>query len=525
MSEGNTNRKSALSTALVMVCTFLSRIMGFIRTALIAAFFGAKGDADVVNLVFSIPNNLRKLLAEGAISSAFIPELSGEIEADPTLSRAKALARRILGLQSTIILPLLAISLLFPESVLILFEGFADPAKKELSIVLFRWMIPYLFFVSVSAIMMAVLNTHFKFFIPAVTPIVFSLAVIGSLSITHGRLGAISIGIGVFIGGLFQIAVQYPLFRTLGYSLLPSFRFREGAFLRLLRRWVPMLLTSSLFYINSWLAVRLATMLPDGSTSALSNAIVFYQLPFGLFSASITTVLYPRMSRCAASGNIDGVVESLGFGYRNLWALLLPSAMIMILLGEPIIAVAFQRGAFTAEDVKRTIRVLTAYSVGMPFVGLFNITQRSLYAIGRVREPFYCALVAVVLDVTFSLLSVFVFHWPVEALAWANSIAFLFGAILQYVVMWRISGFSLRGETLNTFMKVLIATAAGACVIVLSLLFWGTQWWSGGSTWKGFGILAAVAAAAAGVILLLYWWMNIETVSIILKRGGRTNDG
>ena len=317
--------------------------MGFVRTALIAAFFGAKGDADVVNLVFSIPNNLRKLLAEGAISSAFIPELSGEIEADPSLAGAKALAKRILGLQCIIILPILLISLLFPEGVLILFEGFADPAKKELSIVLFRWMIPYLFFVSVSAIMMAVLNTHFRFFIPAITPIVFSIAVIGSLITTHGKLGAVSIGIGVFIGGLLQIAVQYPLFHKLRYSLLPSFRFSSDAFQRLLRRWGPMLLTSSLFYINSWLAVRLATILPDGSTSALSNAIVFYQLPFGLFSASITTVLYPRMSRFAASGNFKGVVESLGFGYRNLWALLLPSAMLMILLGEPIVAVAFQK--------------------------------------------------------------------------------------------------------------------------------------------------------------------------------------
>jgi putative peptidoglycan lipid II flippase len=515
----NSNRRSAISTVLVMSCTLASRILGFVRTAAIGALFGAGGVADVINLVFNIPNNLRKLLAEGALSTAFIPELSKEITLNPENGGSRRLVRSILGLQSAIILPILLISLLFPEQILFIFEKFQDPAKKELSIVLFRWMMPYLFLVSVSAVMMAVHNTHDRFFIPAATPIIFSICVITSLLFGHNRWGAIAIGYGVLFGGIAQILVQYPSYKGLGYGLKPSFNFRDPSFLRVMRKWAPMLVTSSLFAINNQVAMLLASFLPDKSISSISYAIVFFQLPFGIFSASITTVLYPKMSRQAALGDNKGLLDSLGFGYRNLWALLVPSAMALIILGEPIVAVAFQRRAFTLNDTVLTARVLAAYSVGMPFVGLFNITQRSLYARGEVRKPFYCALATVAVDIILSLIFVFVLDGDSVSLAWANSLAFVFGSILQYLVMHKETGFSIRGETFITFLKVLIATAAGVLVLLVFYRIFGNDWWNSGSSWSGLGLLAFAVLTASGTILGLYGWMKVEAVSIILKRG------
>lgn len=514
-------RRSAVSTILVMGCTLVSRILGFVRTAAIGALFGAGGVADVILLVFNIPNNLRKLLAEGALSTAFIPELSKEITLNPDGDSSRNLARSILGLQGAIIIPILIFSIAFPEQVLFIFEKFDDPAKKELSISLFRWMMPYLLLVSVSAVMMAVHNTHDKFFIPALTPVIFSLCVIGALFFGHIRWGALAIGFGVLLGGIAQILVQYPSYRRLGYSLLPSFRFQDPAFRRVMKKWAPMLLTSSLFAINNQVAMLLASFLPDRSTSAIAYAIVFFQLPFGIFSASITTVLYPKMSRQAARGDRPGLVGSLGFGYRNLWALLVPSAMALILLGEPIVAIAFQRRAFTAADTILTAQVLAAYSVGMPFVGLFNITQRSLYALGEVRKPFYCALATVSVDILLSLIFIFAADGNSISLAWANSLAFMFGAILQYIVVRRVSGFTLKGNTITTFLKVLVATAAGILVILVFYRFIGRDWWMDGSSWSGLGWLILIAAAVSALILGLYSWMNVEAVSIILRRGGR----
>lgn len=520
MSDSS-HRRSAISTFLVMGCTLISRILGFVRTAAIGALFGAGGVADVILLVFNIPNNLRKLLAEGALSTAFIPELSKEITLNPGGDSSRDLAKSILGLQAVIIIPILLFSIIFPEQVLFIFEKFDDPAKKELSISLFRWMMPYLLLVSVSAVMMAVHNTHDRFFIPAITPIIFSVCVIASLLFGHIRWGALAIGFGVLLGGIAQILVQYPSYQRLGYSLLPSFNFQDPAFRRVMKKWAPMLLTSSLFAINNQVAMLLASFLPDKSASAIAYAIVFFQLPFGIFSASITTVLYPKMSRQAASGDRNGLISSLGFGYRNLWALLVPSAMALILLGEPIVAIAFQRRAFTAADTVLTAQVLAAYSVGMPFVGLFNITQRSLYALGEVRKPFYCALATVSVDILLSLVFIFVFDGTSVSLAWANSLAFIFGAILQYILVKRETGFSLSGNTIKTFFKVLVATGAGILVILISYRLAGVDWWLNGSSWSGLGLLVLIAAATSAIILSLYGWMNVEAVSIILRRGGR----
>ncbi|PIE04592.1 MAG: murein biosynthesis integral membrane protein MurJ, partial [Spirochaetales bacterium] len=496
--EKDANRRSAVSTAVVMACTLFSRILGFVRTATIGALFGAGGMADVINLVFNIPNNLRKLLAEGALSAAFIPELSRELTLEDSGKSAHKLARLILGLQALVILPFLALCLIFPSRMLGIFEQFSDPHKKALSVVFFRWMMPYLFFVSVSAVMMAVHNTHDRFFIPAITPIVFSISVISSLFVGHLlHKEALFIGIGVLAGGLAQILVQYPSYRKLGYRLLPVIDFQNPSFRRVLIRWAPMLVTSSLFAVNNQIAMLLASYLPDKSASALTYAVVFYQLPFGIFSASITTVLYPRMSRQAAEKNFEGLLGSLAFGYRNLWALLLPSAMGLILLGEPIISMAFQRRAFTAFDTRLTATVLTAYAAGMPFVGLFNITQRAFYAVGDVKRPFYCALFTVILDIGLSLSFVFGTDWGPSSLAWANSITFTAGGLIQFVILKRRMGFYQSRQTLVSFAKSAAGTAAGAVLIAAVFSITGRDWWLNGSYLGGFLLIIAIVLAAA----------------------------
>ncbi|OQX29829.1 MAG: murein biosynthesis integral membrane protein MurJ [Spirochaeta sp. LUC14_002_19_P3] len=512
------HRKSAVLTMMVMGCTLISRILGFVRTAVIGALFGAGGVADVINLVFSIPNNLRKLLAEGALSTAFIPELSKQLVDDPSRKSAIQLVKSILGLQLIIILPILAVSTFYSAQAVKIFENFADPAKNELSAVLFRWTMPYLLFISINAIMMAVHNTHGRFFIPAVTPIVFSLCVIGSLVVGNAAWGAKAIAYGVLAGGLAQVLVQYPSYRKLRYRLIPSLNFSNDSFKGVMGKWAPMLLTSSLFAVNTQIAMLLASFLPDKSASAISYAIVFYQLPFGIFSASITTVLYPKMSRQAVYKETDSLKSSLGFGYRNLWALLIPSAMVMMVLGEPIIAVAFQRGAFSRPDTILTARVLFAYSIGMPFVGLFNLTQRAFYALGEVRKPFICALLTVAADIILSLVFIFSFGGDSESLAWANSLAFIFGAVLQYLLIRHAVGFSLIGTTGLTFLKTLAANAIGLLAIHGAFRIMGTQWWHGGSSWTALFTLITVFLTSALIILGMYILMRVEVVSILFKR-------
>lgn len=518
-------RQSARSAFVVMGCTLISRILGFIRTATIGALFGAGGTADVINLIFNIPNNLRKLLAEGALTTAFVPELSREIVLHPSGSQARVLSRTIIGFQILAIFPILLVSFLFPEQFLYIFERFNDPYKKELSVALLRWMMPYLLFVSLSAVMMAVHNSHNQFLVPAITPIVFSICVIMSLLLMQRRWGTVSIGVGVLIGGLAQIFIQYPSFRRMGYRLIPSFDFTNDSLRRVLLKWLPILLTSSLFVINNHIALLLSSTLPDGNTSSLTYAIVFFQLPFGIFSASIATVLYPKMGRCAALNDKRGLVDNLSFGYQNLWALLVPSAMILILLGEPIVAIAFQRRAFTLENSIATANVLAAYSVGMPFIGLFNITQRALYALGEIRRTFFCALFTIIIDIALSLVFIFWGGGNSVSLAWANSIAFMAGSILQYISIRQVGRFRIEEKVLPAFGKILIGTAAGAFVILGFYRLFGRAWWLSGVSWSGFGLLVLIFLVSSVIIVALYALMRIETASLFLDWiRGKTDD-
>ena len=319
-----TRRQSMLSTIAVMTGTLGSRILGFVRIALISMFFGAGGEADVLNAVFNIPNNFRKLLAEGALSSAFIPELSRQIVQDGTGENARKLSRNILALQLLILIPLSLICIFFPQVVLKIFIRFEDPAMTALAIKLFRWLFHYILLISINAVLMAVLNSHNQFLIPAVSPLLFSVSVISSIVIWHSTLGIFSMVIGVLGGGVAQILCQYPLYHKLGYRVMPRLDFRDEAFRRVMKQWLPVLVTSSIFTINQQVAIFLATGLEEGSTTALSNSIVFWQLPFGIFSASITTVLFPKMSRLAGAENWDKLSSTIQDGVHMLAVLLVP---------------------------------------------------------------------------------------------------------------------------------------------------------------------------------------------------------
>ena len=198
-----------------MACTFLSRILGFVRIALISALFGATGEADVLNTVFTIPNNLRKLLAEGALSSAFIPVLSSVLVKEKDQTVSKILVRNVLTFQLCILIPFSILCVVFADPLIryVLVE-FDDPALIDLSVRIFRWFIHYLLLISISAVLMAVLNSHNSFVIPAITPILFSIAVITSVVMLYKSMGIFSMVVGVLGGGLLQILFQFPFRHT-----------------------------------------------------------------------------------------------------------------------------------------------------------------------------------------------------------------------------------------------------------------------------------------------------------------------
>jgi len=500
-----------------MTGTLGSRILGFVRIALISMYFGATGEADILNAVFNIPNNFRKLLAEGALSSAFIPELSRQIVADPEGKKAKDLSRSILGLQLLILVPLSLFCILFPEIVLSVFIRFREPWKLEMAVRLFRWIFHYILLISVSAVLMAVLNSHNHFLVPAVSPLLFSISVISSIVLWHGTLGIFSMVVGVLGGGVAQILWQYPFYRKIGYSIRPRLHFGEESFRRVMKQWGPVLITSSIFTINQQIAVYLATGLDEGSTTALSNAIVFWQLPFGIFSASITTVLFPKMSRQAGEKNWQALSYTLQEGIHMLAVLLIPSSILLMFFGPELISTALQRGEFRSQDTLLTSRVLLAYAPGMLFVGCYNLLQRSYYSQGDYSFPLKTAMGSVIADIGLSLLFIRL-GWGVVSLAWANSIAFITGSLIMLFTGLK-GNISFNFNRLGTqLFKILTAQIPMILTILIFKRIFPVSRFMAGSGWVNFGLFALEGVSCLTVLFFFYNLMKLDVMTILRRR-------
>jgi putative peptidoglycan lipid II flippase len=516
-------RTSTLSSFVVMACTAVSRLFGFVKIALIGALFGASGNGDVVNVVFAIPNDLRKLFAEGAFSSAFIPVLSSANVEDPSGGRARRLARHLLTFQTLILAPLVALSVVAPQLFVHLLLDFAEPEKVALSAGLLRWMFSFILIVSLSATLMAVLNTHQSFVIAALSPLVFSVAIIACMLLLRNALGPYAVAVGVVVGGIGQLVFLLPAYLRKSYDLRPALDFASPDFRRALGLWVPFVASASVFTINQMVARWFASGLEDGSVSAISNSVVFLQLPLGVFTASVMTVLFPRMSREAAAGDTAALRETVSSGIEFLTVLLVPSAIFLTLYGREVIAVALQRGKFDAAGTLLAARALTGYAVGLLSLGLYQFLQRLSYSVKDYRTPLAGAVLVAAVDVGCSLV---LKETPlrVAGLAYSNAIAFTVGLGFLWIAARRRLG-RLGGTTwISTFAR----TAVGSAPMVALLLGVRRLWPNlgrGGSTLSSAGAVVGVTLLCIAVTLGMYVFLRVPYVRELVRFRGRRSGG
>jgi putative peptidoglycan lipid II flippase len=326
-----------------MLSTLGSRLLGFVRIGILASLFGVSAEADIINLVFNIPNTLRKLLAEGALSTAFVPVLSKNLLKDPSRAQSRKIVSSLLGLQLLVLTPFLIIAAIAPHWIIDLLLNFDDPESQMRAAELFRYMAYYILFISISAVLMGTLNSNERFVIPGLTPLMFSISVISSLLLFHRSLGIFAMAVGVLVGGMAQVLFQLPQFIRLGYRLSFRIDFSLDEFRQIIKNWVPVLLTSGVFALNQFIATRFASEMEVGSGAAMQYAIVFLQLPYGIFSASIITVLYPRLSKQVGSDLRREAAGTVEYGLSSLLTFLLPAAMGLMMLGPELVSTALQR--------------------------------------------------------------------------------------------------------------------------------------------------------------------------------------
>ncbi len=402
----NENDLVTRAAGVVGIFTFLSRILGLVRDMLIANFFGSGMSADAFFVAFRIPNLLRRLFAEGSLTVSFIPVFTEYLQ-NKSKQEAFLLARVVLTFLVCIVTAITILGIILsPLIVRIIAPGFGGMSEKyALTVLLTRIMFPYIFLVSLLALFMGILNSLKHFSAPAIAPIFLNLSMIAVLIfiVPFMKTPTIGLALGVIVGGIIQMALQIPFLMNRGLSLAPKWNIRHPALKKIGMLMLPTIFGSAIYQINQLIGTLLASLLKEGSVSYLYYADRLVQFPLGVFAIAISTAVLPSLSREAAEGDIYRLKQTLSHALRLTMFITIPAMAGLIVLGQPIITLLFQRGAFTAFTTTMTAQALLYYSIGLwAFAGL-RVFVSAFYSLQDTKTPVKVAVVAMIANIAFSL--------------------------------------------------------------------------------------------------------------------------
>jgi putative peptidoglycan lipid II flippase len=407
------------SASIVSLLTLASRITGLVRELLIAAAFGASATTDAFNVAFRIPNLLRRLFAEGAFSQAFVPIL-----AESRTQQGDQATHDLVNAVGTVLFVALAITCVLgvvgaPVLVWVMASGLKESGGFDAAVVMTRWMFPYIGFMSLVALSAGILNTWSRFAVPAATPVLLNLCTIGAalfvapLFERHGIEPVYALAVGVMVGGVLQLGVQVPALLKIGMA--PRIGLSPGAWRRawrhpgvgrILRQMAPAILGVSVAQISLLINTQIASHLGAGSVSWLTYADRLMEFPTAMLGVALGVVLLPQLSRAQAAGDTARFSEMLDWGLRLVVLLALPAAMGLLLFAEPLVAVLYHYGRFTANDVQQTVLALSCYGVGLLGLIGVKVLAPGFYATQDIKTPVRIGIA--VLVITQCLNAVFV---------------------------------------------------------------------------------------------------------------------
>jgi len=459
--------KLARSAGLISVATMASRVLGVAREMVLAAFFGASGgiEMDAFNVAFRIPNLLRDLFAEGAMTAAFVPAFTRTLTTEGR-DAAWRLGNLVINALLVITGSIVVIGILFAAPITRAFAPwFADtPGKLELTTELTRIMLPFFATVAVAVAMMGMLNSLRRFFIPALSPAMFNVATIlcaFTLVPVMPRLGLhaiVAIAVGTILGGIGQIALQWPLLRKEGFRYQPIVDFKDPKLLEVLRLMGPGTLGLAAVQINVFVNTYLATSQEQGSVSWLNYAFRLMYLPIGLFGVSIATAALPEIARRANEGDTAGMRHTISSALRMMLMLNVPATIGLIALSRPIVGLLLERGHFRPYDTAATAAALIFYAPGLVGYSAVKIASPSFYSLRDSRTPVIVSVIAVLTNLTINLMLVRVMGYRGLALGTALA-ALVNAAALLWLLRRRLGGLDERRVLIAT-AKILAASAA-----------------------------------------------------------------
>ena len=492
------HRKIAKAATVVGGATLLSRVFGFIRDMVVAQFFGAGLATDAFFVAFRIPNLLRRLVGEGALTASFIPVYT-EYLSRRSKEESDELVNASFSILAVLLIIVTALGIIFsPWIVKGLAYGFCqEPEKFKLTVLLNRLMFPYIFFIGLVALAMGVLNTWKHFAGPALAPVLLNLSIIAcTLFFSHTlREPILSLAIGVIIGGAAQLLFQIPFIQRV--AIVPRLRFNlsHPGVRRIGILMAPSVLGLAVTQLNVIVSTFLASYLPEGSVSYLYYADRLLEFPMGIFAVAIATAVLPTLSEYSTKNELQKLTETVSFALRLVFFVTLPAMVGLIALRLPILNLLFQRGAFTAHSVTMTAQALLYYSLGLAAFAGVRIIVPAFYALQDTKTPVKVAFIALVANA--GLGAALMTPLRHGGLALATSLAAGLNFALLVILLKRKLGKIGASKIIRSFLRSL-----GASILMGAVAFGicsGTSWDTPGVTAQKIGLL--LGAILAGILV------------------------
>jgi putative peptidoglycan lipid II flippase len=515
--SSNPSHKQGLNTkaaGIVAGAVMLSRVLGLARELIFAGLFGAGRGMDAFLTAFRVPNLLRDLFAEGALSTAFITVFSQRIATEGK-GAAWKLASKMATL-TTVFMSLVSILGVVFATPLIGFLAPGFPAEKvALTIHLTQIMYPFILLVSLAALVMGMLNAVNRFTAAALASSFFNIGSIAGgvafgwwLDPHFGERSLVGLAIGTLIGGFLQLGVQLPSLLNAGFRFALDFNWRDPGVRQVLLLMLPAVIAASAVQINVMVNTIFASQLGDGPISWLSYAFRLMQLPLGVFGVAVATVTLPVVSRASALGDMLGFRATLAKAMRLAVFLTLPSAVGLIVLAQPIIALIYQRGKFHDADTLHTAEALRYYAVGLVGYSCIKVLSPAFYAINRKWTPMMVSFLSIGMNLLLNWLFIFRLGMGHRGLALSTALSATVNFVLLYVLMTRISGPLESRAMAGTLCQCLIAA------LPVGLLGWCFQPWLASliheSVFLRAGALLSVIGGAVVLFLGASWALKIE---------------
>ncbi|MGE0813668.1 MAG: murein biosynthesis integral membrane protein MurJ [Vicinamibacterales bacterium] len=519
----------ARSAGVVGAATMASRVLGLARDQVLAYWFGAGDAMDAFLVAFRVPNLVRDLFAEGAMSAALVPTFSKTLAADGR-DRAWRLGNSVMNALALVTGALVIAAIVFaPQLVWWMAGDFtAVPGKFELTVTLTRVMAPFLVLVAVAAACMGMLNSLHVFFVPALSPAMFNVA---SIAVGLGlvpvamRMGVepiLAMAIGTLLGGLGQVFLQWPALRAQGYRYTPRLDLSDPGLHRILVLMGPGIVGLAATQLNVFVNTIVATSQGTGAVSWLGYAFRVMYLPIGLFGVSIATAATPTVSRQAAAGDMATMRSTLASAVALMLMLNVPATVGLVVLANPIVRLLFERGSFAAGDTAATAAAVQLYAVGLVGYSVVKILSPAFYALGRSRTPAGVGVASVLLNALLSVSLAPVFGYRGIALS-ASIAALVNAATLLWLLRKALGGLELTRVAASAVRILLAAAAMGATA------WWGERLLADLLPGRGLGPqavrLGAAILAALAVLALTAWALRIrefeEVAAGVARRLGR----